>query len=109
MNSDTFAYLVEKVRPHITKQTTNFRKPISAEEQLAVALRYFGTGESYGSLQYQFRISKETIRRIIPRVCFAIVEALMDTWMPFPKTSDDWLKIADGFQKRTTKSFLVLF
>ena len=41
-----FQELVEKVRPFITKITTNMRSPISAEEKLAITLRCLATGES---------------------------------------------------------------
>ena len=100
MNVATFEYILEKVRPIITKKTTNFRKPVSAEEQLAITLRYLATGESFNSLMFQYRVSSNTIHGIIPRVCFAILETLMDEWMSFPKTADDWEKIADGYKNR---------
>ena len=100
MNVETFTYLLEKVRPQITLRVTNLRKPISAEEQLAVTLRFMATGESFGSLMFQYRMSKQSIRRIIPRVSLAIVESLMDIWMPFPKGPADWQKIADEFLKQ---------
>ena len=62
------------------------------EEQLAISLRYFSTGESLSSLMFRYRVSKPCICLMIPRVCFAIVECLMHTWMPFPTSSADWLK-----------------
>ena len=100
MNVDTFEYLLEKLRPIITKKTTNMRKPISPEEQLAVSLRFYATGASFDSLMFQFRISAETIGRIILRVSWAIICTLMEEWMPFPQTPADWEKIADGFEKK---------
>ena len=48
------------------------RTPISAEEKLAVTLRYLATGESLESLMYQFRIHATTIRLFIEPVCRAI-------------------------------------
>ena len=47
MNENTFTYLLEKIRPKITRKRTNMRSPISAEEQLAISLRYFATGETH--------------------------------------------------------------
>ena len=41
INTESYEELIEKLRPLITKQTTVMRKPISAEERLAVTLRYF--------------------------------------------------------------------
>ena len=39
MNPTTFDELLEELRPHIERQSTNMREPISAEERLAVTLR----------------------------------------------------------------------
>ena len=51
----------------ITKTKTKFRKPIPADEKLAVALGYLATGETFESLMYQFRIHRSTI--VVPHVC----------------------------------------
>ena len=45
MPPDIYQMLLEKVRPLITKMTTNFRKPISAEERLTLTLRYLALCE----------------------------------------------------------------
>ena len=45
----------------ITKQITNLREPISAEEKLAVTLRYSTTTESCTSLMYLYRVHSTTI------------------------------------------------
>ena len=39
MSPGTFDYVVQQVSPGIMKTTTNYRKPISPEERLAVTLR----------------------------------------------------------------------
>ena len=44
------------------------RKPLRVAEKLACTLRFLATGESYSSLQYQFRISKWSISLFIPQV-----------------------------------------
>lgn len=44
MTKQTFDTLLEKVRPYIEKQDTHMRKSISAEERLAVTLRFLATG-----------------------------------------------------------------
>ena len=41
MTPETFDNLLHVVGPHIHKQTTNYRKPISPEQRLAICLRYF--------------------------------------------------------------------
>lgn len=39
MSITSFDELLEKIRPHITKQTTPFRNPINAEQRLTITLR----------------------------------------------------------------------
>lgn len=41
---------------------------------------YF-SGETYTSLQYQFRIHKTTISKIVPETCHAIYKALKDEYL----------------------------
>jgi hypothetical protein len=46
MDQATFHQLLEKVRPYIAKSNTNMRDCISAEDRLAVTLRYLATGKN---------------------------------------------------------------
>ncbi|XP_022177570.1 uncharacterized protein LOC111038674 [Myzus persicae] len=78
MSPTDFENLLQKIGPRISKQDTYFRSPISAQDRLSVTLRYLATGDSYTSLQYVFRISKQSISLIVPDVCTAIVEELND-------------------------------
>ena len=59
----------------------------------------FGNGETYTSLQYQFRINKGTLSLIIPKVCKALSFVLCDV-ISCPNTADEWLEISNCFQWR---------
>ena len=54
---------------------TQLRNPLSPDEKLACTIRFLATGESYTSIQYQFRISKSAISLLVPEVCDAIFNA----------------------------------
>lgn len=76
------------------------RKPISAAEYLAATIRFLATGESYSSLEFQFRISKSTLSNMIPYVCNVIYTVLKDEYLACPQSELEWLNIAKEFQDR---------
>jgi len=52
------------------------------------------------TLQYDFRMARNTICNFIPVVCQAIVDALKDEVISCPTTPDEWRPIADEFLRR---------
>lgn len=76
MSPVDFEFLLEMVGPHISKKETNFRTPVSATNRLAITLRFLASGDSYTSLMYTFKVSKQIISEFVPEVCTAIVNAL---------------------------------
>ena len=78
MKRSDFEVLLNLIAPKIKKEDTSFRRAISANERLAVTLRFLATGDSYHSLSYMFKISTQVISIIIPNVCDAIVSVLQD-------------------------------
>ncbi|XP_023311663.1 uncharacterized protein LOC111692132 [Anoplophora glabripennis] len=75
------------------------REAITVKERLAITLRYLATVDSYTSLQYIFRVSKQSISRIVPEVCDAIIEALHD-YVELPSTEEEWLAVAKEFEEK---------
>ena len=65
-------------RPRPAQGCSAEKKKISVQERLTLTLRFLASVDSYVSLQYLFKISKQTISRIVPEVCEALVEKLMD-------------------------------
>ena len=96
MDSATFEELVMLVIPAIQKKCTRLRNPLSVEEEIACTLRYLATGESFSSLQYQFRISKTTISLFIPEVCDAIHMCLKSFYLKFPGSEDEWVELSEA-------------
>lgn len=84
MSTEDFCYLRNLIEPKVKKMDTQFREAITVTERLAITLRFLATGDSYTSLQYLFRISKQSISRIVPEVCDAISEVLKN-----------WVKVSE--------------
>ena len=70
------------------------------QARLAVTLRYLATGNDYNSAMFGFRVANNTICRIVPDTCKAIVEVLHDEYFKCPTTKEEWLEVAKGFEKR---------
>lgn len=78
MSLADFQYLAELIKPMVEKSDTFMREAITVEERLAITLRFLATGDSYTSLQYLFRVSKQSISSIVPEVCDAIIKSIQD-------------------------------
>ncbi|KAL4083272.1 hypothetical protein QTP88_028602 [Uroleucon formosanum] len=99
MSSSDFENILCKIEPIIKKSDTFMRQAIPVQERLAVTLRFLATGDSYMSLSYLFKISKQSISEIIPEVCTAIIDVLKE-FIKRPNTVEEWLDIANGFETR---------
>ncbi|XP_047512932.1 uncharacterized protein LOC125054845 [Pieris napi] len=99
MSKIEFDNVYSLINAKISKKDTNFREAISARERLLVTLRFLATGDSYTSLQYLFRISKQRISVIVPEVCDAIIEVLKD-YVKIPSSEEEWLTIAKEFESK---------
>ena len=78
MPPSEFEFLINLTGEKISKKDTAFRKAISVQERLVLTLRFLASGDSYVSLQYLFKISKQAISCIVPEMCEALVEKLKD-------------------------------
>lgn len=78
MKTTDFELLLNKIAPTISKKDTSFREAVPAAERLLLTLRFLASGDSYTSLMYTFKISKQLISKVVPEVCAALVEVLSD-------------------------------
>ncbi|XP_046145713.1 protein ALP1-like [Osmia bicornis bicornis] len=90
--------LLNIIVPQISKKNTNFRLGISVKEKLLVTLRFLATGDSYSSLMYLFKMSKQVISLIIPEVCEALLAGLKD-FVKMPTTPEEWKNVANLYDK----------
>ncbi|XP_077148278.1 uncharacterized protein LOC143808983 [Ranitomeya variabilis] len=99
MSEASFKILLAAITPLIRRQDTVLRAAISVEERLAVTLRFLATGGSLQDLHYSSAISRPLLSVLIPETCEAIVHGLRH-YMEFPRTPDEWRKIAIGFEQQ---------
>ncbi|XP_040187301.1 protein ANTAGONIST OF LIKE HETEROCHROMATIN PROTEIN 1-like [Rana temporaria] len=99
MSISTFDFLLDLLTPFLSRQDTNCRDAISPCERLLITLRYLATGNSYSSLQYEFRIGISTISEIVKQTCDAIW-TLKCRFMPIPN-KEKWEDIAQRFWMKT--------
>ncbi|KXJ06492.1 hypothetical protein AC249_AIPGENE21392 [Exaiptasia diaphana] len=100
MDKSQFSYLGDLIDTLVRRSDTVMRKSIKTDERLAVTLRYLATGETFKSLEYQFRIGRKAISNIVLEVCEAITTVLSPEFLKVPKTRDEWLCIANKFESR---------
>ncbi|XP_037944698.1 putative nuclease HARBI1 [Teleopsis dalmanni] len=97
MPEEVFNYLLDLIKPHISKKDTIMRNAITAEERLAVTLRFLYSGMDYSKLKLIYKISAQAIARIVPETCLAIFKTLKNEYLRFPQNEKEWREIAEGF------------
>lgn len=78
MSRTNFYYLLKKIEPEIEKQNTRFREAVPAKIKFLITIRFLATGDSFSSLMYFFKVSKQFISEMLPTVLKAIVNALQN-------------------------------
>ena len=97
MTPQRFEHLLSLVAPLISKTSTKLRSPISVAERLTLTLRYLATGDSQQSQSFNFRVGRSTVSGIIRETCDAIWTQLHDTYLPTPKTPQEWKRVSEQF------------
>ncbi|XP_005181795.1 uncharacterized protein LOC101888354 [Musca domestica] len=95
-----FRHLVNILEPLVMVLEPHRRKkPFSAEERIAITLKYLATGEVNSCRNYCFRASKPVIIKMIADICEKIYELLKDEYVSLPKTDEEWINVIGGMQK----------
>lgn len=78
ITAEDFEKLINLVGPMIERKDTKLRTAIPVEDRLALTLRFLASGDSFTSLQYLFKISKQSISVIVAETCKALALVLKD-------------------------------
>lgn len=97
---DIYQEILQRIEGRIKKQDTNYRKALSPGLKLAITLRYLAAGDNYHSLMYGFRVAHNTISKLIPEVCEAIIAEFAPEYVKCPMTTEEWKDISKNFSDR---------
>ena len=100
MEPRMFDEILQRVGPRIKKVDTNFRRALEPGLKLAITITHLASGDKYPTLQYDFRVPRLTITKIIPEVCQAIVAEFKEEIIPCPTTEAEWRPLADEFYRK---------
>ena len=65
-----------------------------------MTLQFLATGDSFQSMEFNWRAAHNTIGMSVPELCDAIVEEYAQEVFRTPTTTDGWREIAQGFQDK---------
>ena len=102
MDYDCFKHVLQLIECYITPQNSGVsgQRVVTAAERLVLAIQFLATGETFSSLNLQFRISERAISYIVDSVSKAIVSYIGKEYVKLPSCSWEWLQISETFLSR---------
>ena len=89
MSRESFLVLCQQLEEHLIKRNTRFRKGVSGQEQVALALYYLSNEGRRRKIANAFGLGKSTVSAIIRRVCKVITVHLTLKYIRFTKTKEE--------------------
>ena len=85
MNRATFQILCNKLRPHIERKSTKFRRTVPLEARVAITLWRLGTNAEYRAIAELFGVGRSTACEIVLETYEAITLHLLAKYVHFPQ------------------------
>ena len=99
MSMETFRTVCNDLRPHIKRQVTKFREPVSVQVRVAVTVWRLATNTEYRTIAALFGLGRSTVCEIVLETCEMIAHHLLPRYIAVPQ--DERLQdIVDGFDCR---------
>ena len=95
-----FDEICRRISHRIRPNERFVRTPLEDGLKLAATLRHLASGDTYTSMQYNFRVHRTTLGYWIPRVCQAIVDEFAEEYLKCPDTPEAWLAVEEEFRTR---------
>ena len=83
-----FTKILDRIQPRITKQDTNWRKPLDQGLKLLCALTYLSGGVTYRHRMFSNRLPHNSLSIVVREVCTAIHEQYETEVVKCPSTPD---------------------
>lgn len=99
MTHETFDILCDELRPHLEREHTRFRRPVSVEARVAVTIWRVATNVEYRTIAALFGLGRSTVGEIVLDTCEVIAQKLMPKYVRIPCTQG-LREIVDGFEQR---------
>nr|XP_060616462.1 uncharacterized protein LOC132766115 [Anolis sagrei ordinatus] len=93
MSRETLFELSNCLRPHLERQVTTLRQPISVEERVAIAIWWLSSPLLYRKVASRFGVGESTVAVLGIEVCLAIEKALLGKTVQL----GDYKQIMAGF------------
>ena len=97
MTRNTFLKIVKIVQPVIEKRDTQFRRVVTIEKRVAIALWRLSTGNSFRTTPKTFAVGKSTAVQITRDFC-SEVQRLASKFIKFPNTRRETAKAIEKFR-----------
>ena len=97
---ELFDEMLERITPDIMGPGTNYRPSLEPGLKLSVVLKLLAHGSEQIDMWTDFVVSRSAICNMIVPVCEAIQKHYRDEVFHTPTTADEWLAVADDFEKR---------
>lgn len=99
MSRETFVILCDELRPHLERQRTQFREPVSVETRVAVTIWRLGTNVEYRTIAALFGLGRSTVGEIVLDTCDTIACHLIPRYIRIPE-GVELQEVINGFQRR---------
>ncbi|XP_030764645.1 uncharacterized protein LOC115888902 [Sitophilus oryzae] len=96
MSVKAFNNLLNMLMPYLKRRISD---GINAEERLAITLHYFSQGTTMQTIAWKYHVGHSTVHYIIKETSVAIWEVLSSQYLRPPASQEDWLKIAEEFER----------
>ena len=99
MSKETFKTICDLLRPHIERQTTQLREPVSVEARVAVTVWKLATNVEYRTIAELFGLGRSTVGEIVLDTCDAVSKFLLPRYVHIPQDAV-LQEIVEGFRCR---------